>query len=162
MNQAIPSQNIELLKSLLGKRLISIKRQIFKGDMDLDNYEQIADGTTEFKFNDDQIVCFSAITEANSVGITNNVMQFCGDRYIILTLINNSFWEKRVNQEIEAIYILQSIYTSNENPSEFGVEFKLKNGASICIEYLDEEDFPDTIRVLEKYNGSQYIRRTIS
>lgn len=161
MKPTIPSQNIEFLKSLLSKSIISVKRQIFESDMDLNNYEQIADGATELKFNNDKFICFFAITEINSIGINENLMQPSGSSYIILNLSNNLFWQQRINQEIEAIDILQSNYASADNPSEFGVELKFKNGNYVCIEYINEEDFPDTIRILEKYEGPQCIRRTI-
>ncbi len=161
MKPTIHSQNTELFKSLISKRIISVRRQVFDSDMDLDNYERMADGPTEFKFDNDKIVCFFAITETNSVGITDDVMQRYGSSYITLNLSSNLFWQQRINQEVEAISILQSRYASTDNPSEFGVEFKLKNGTCLCIEYLDEENFPDTIRVLEEYKGPQCIRRII-
>ncbi len=161
MKPTIPSQNTELLKSLLNKSIISIKRQIFESDMDLNNYEQVADGTTEFTFNNGTVVCFFAMTEINSVGVNDNLMQSYGNSCILLNLSNSLFWQRRINQEIETIEILQSTYASTDNPSEFGVELKFKNGTYVCIEYLNEGDSLDTIRILEKYEGSQYIRRAI-
>ena len=161
MFPTIPSQNTKLFQSLINKRIISVKRHIFESDINLDNFEQMADGTTEIEFNSGKVICFFAITEMSSVGITDGVMERFGSSYIILEVSNNLFWEPRINQEIEAIDILQSKYASIGNPSEFGIEFKFQNGTYVCIEYLDEEDFPDTIRVLEKYGDSQCIRQTI-
>lgn len=161
MKPSIPSQNTKLLKSLINRKIINVKRHIFKSDMNLDNFEQMADGTTEIEFNSGKVICLFAITEMNSVGITDGLMEPFGSSYITLELSNNLFWESRVNQEIEAIDILQSKYASIDNPSEFGIEFKFQNVTYVCIEYLDEEDFPDTIRVLEKYDNRQCIRQTI-
>ena len=157
----IPSQNTKLFKSLINKRISSVKRHIFESDINLDNFEQMADGTTEIEFNSGKVICFFAITEMSSVGIIDGVMEPFGSSYITLELSNNLFWEPRINQEIEAIDILQSKYASIDNPSEFGIEFKFQNVTYVCIEYLDEEDFPDTIRVLEKYDNRQCIRQTI-
>lgn len=126
--------------------------------MDLKNFEQMADGTTEIKFDNNKGVCFVAITEANSVGVIEETLQFTGSSYIIFNVTNNIFWKERVNQTISKIEILKSKYASDDNPSEFAVEFQFKNSKCVCIEYLNEEEFPDTIRVIEKYEDDQCIR----
>lgn len=118
----------------------------------------MADGTTEIKFDNNKVVCFVAITEGNSVGVTEKSLQIPGSSYLILDVTNNKFWQQRINRNIDKIEVLKSQYASENNPSEFAVEFQFTNGNYACIEYLDEEECPDTIRVIEKYDGGQCIR----
>ncbi|NES98365.1 MAG: hypothetical protein F6K32_24920 [Desertifilum sp. SIO1I2] len=158
MNPNLPFQKQKLFQNLVNTKIVSVRRHIFISDMDLDGFEQMADGSTEIKFNNSKIICFVAIAEANSVGVIEQSLPITGSSYISLNLTNNNFWQERINQKIEKIEILKSQYASNNNPSEFAVEFQLKNGKCVCIEYLDEEEFPDTIRVIEKYEENQCIR----
>ncbi|MBW4650555.1 MAG: hypothetical protein KME06_17975 [Kastovskya adunca ATA6-11-RM4] len=158
MNPNLLSQKQKIFQDLVNTTVVSIRRHIFVSDMDLDNFEQMADGAIEIKFNSSKVICFVAITEANSVGVIERNLPIPGSSYIILKLTNNDFWQEKINQKIEKIEVLKSQYASNDNPSEFAVEFQLKNGKCFCIEYLDEKEFPDTIRVIEKYEGGQCIR----
>ena len=162
MQPTLPSKKIELFQSLINTQILSVRRHIFKSDRDLENFEQLADGTTEIKFNNNKIVCFVALAEANSVGVCEEKLQDPGSSYIILDLTANHFWQTRINQPIQKIEVIKSEYASENNPSEFAVEFQLKNGKCVCIEYLDEEEFPDTIRVIDKYEGGQCTRLKFS
>jgi hypothetical protein len=161
MELLIASNSIALLKSIIGKRILMVKRQVLRSDMDLENFEQLADGPIEIRLDNNKVICFEAITEINSVGVLNGEIRHYGESYIPIEVTNNLFWQNRINQEIIQIDILKSKYYSTENPSEFGIEFRLENGTQFCIEYLDEEDFPDTIRVIDYYQGAEYIRQAI-
>lgn len=153
MNDTLPSQNLRLLRKLLGKRIISVKRQLFKSDMDLPDYEQNADGPVEFTISDNLAIHFVADTEALSVGVASGVMPLYGDSYELADVSNNSFWGERVGQETTQITILRSTDWSKDYPCEFGVEILFANGKKALIEYKDEEDYPDMIKVTGSYAG---------
>ncbi len=54
MQYKLPSKNIELLKSLIGQKIIKVSRQLFKNDMNCENYEQLADGSVELVFDNNR------------------------------------------------------------------------------------------------------------
>lgn len=91
LKNKIPSANRELLESLVGKSIIRAKRQIFKSDCNLVNYEQMADGSTELLFSDGQTVSIFSLTEILSVGITKLQVIANNDSYFIKDVTNNSF-----------------------------------------------------------------------
>ncbi|MGB7519095.1 MAG: hypothetical protein WA896_05630 [Spirulinaceae cyanobacterium] len=158
MKPSLPSQKQKQIQDLVDDIVISVRRHIFVSDMDLNDFELMADGATEIKFNSGRVICFVAITEVNSVGIIEQKLPVPGESYTTLNLTNSDFWQERIDQNIKTIEIIKSQYASDHNPSEFAVEFKLENGKHFCIEYLDEEEFPDTIRVIEKYEGDRSVR----
>ena len=73
-----------------------------------------------------------------------------GDSYIFKNLTDNLFWKQRIGEAITRITIFRSIYASEDNPLEFAVEFEFKNDTKACIEYLNEGNFPDTLRIIEQ------------
>lgn len=154
MKNTLPSQNLELLKSFLGKKIATVKRQLFKGDMDFDEYEQSADGPVEFRFHDNTLVHFIAETELFSIGVIAGNMPRYGDSYVLHDVSDNPFWQDRVNQEICQVVVMKASGWSDDYPSEFGVEFLFKNGKQVQIEYLDEENYPDMIKVSGRYTNS--------
>lgn len=101
MKSTFPSQNTELLRSLINRKIISVRRQIFDIDLDLENFEQMGDGATEIRFDNEKVLCFVAVTETNSVGIIEDAMPSYGSSYIKLELTDNSFWQQRVNQKLK-------------------------------------------------------------
>ena len=150
MRHTLPSNNVNFLTSLIGLKIIQVNRQLFKNDMNQENYEQLADGPIEFIFNNNKVISFYSCIEVESVSISNTMMNQYGDSYIYKNLTNNSFWKQRVNRTISKIIIVKSVYGSKENPLEFAVEFKFENDTKACIEYINDADFPDTLRVIEK------------
>ena len=144
-----PTQNIDLLKMLLGKRLISARRQLFKHDMELNDYEQSADGPLELRFSSDLILHFFAITETFSLGVAPGEMPRYGDSYIDTDVTYNKFWGKRIGNEVSRIAILTSLDGGKRHRCEFGIKIELKNRLDILIQYLDEEDSPDMIMVTD-------------
>ena len=161
MNSALPLQNIELLNSFLGKKISVVKRQLFKDDMDLDEYEQNADGPVELTFDDKTVVHFVAETETLSIGVIGGCMPRYGANYALTTISNNSFWCDRTEQKIVRIVVLKSCHWSEDYPSEFGIEIWFENGKKVLIEYLNEEDFPDMIKVAEQYEGQPCLSQII-
>ncbi|MDP1696380.1 MAG: hypothetical protein Q8L45_01110 [Xanthomonadaceae bacterium] len=157
MNNTLPSQNMSIFTTLLGKRITSVKRQLFKHDMDLPGYEQNADGPIQFIINDGSIVHFIADTETFSIGIVSGEMPRFGSSYELRDVSNNSFWSGKVGQEIKQIALLKSKDWSKDYPCEFGIELSFSYGETALIEYLDEEDYPDMIKVADHYTGQPCI-----
>lgn len=149
----LPSKNITLLKLLTSKKITNVERQIYIGDNDLSDFEQNADGPIQLTLDGGMIVYFFAITELNSIGLSANLMPTYGDSYKTIDVTRNYFWRSRINKSILEIHILQSIYASKNNPSEFGVEFIFSDRSKVCFEYLDEEEHLDMIRVIDAYMG---------
>lgn len=157
MSNTIPSQNMSLFMALLGKRITSVKRQLFKYDMDLPEYEQNADGPIQFITDDGSIVHFIADTETFSIGIASGEMPRYGDSYELKDVSSNSFWGGRIGQDIKQIILLKSKDWSEDYPCEFGVEISFANGTKVLIEYIDEEDYPDMIKVADHYTDQPCI-----
>lgn len=157
MNCILPSQNIDLLKTLLGKKITSVKRQIFKDDMDMEAYQQNADGPIEFRLDDNTMVHFISETETFSIGVVSGEMPRYGNSYLLVDVSDSPFWHDRIRQEISQIVYLKSSEWSEDYPSEFGVEIVFANGKKILIEYLDEENYPDMMRVADQYVGKPCI-----
>ena len=150
MQHTLPSNNVDFLTSLIGLKIIKVSRQLFKSDLNQENCEQMADGSIEFIFNNHKIISFYSYTEVESISVSNTKMNQYGDSYIYKDLTNNLFWKKRVNKTITKITIVQSVYASKENSLEFAVEFEFENETKACIEYINDEDFPDTLRIIEE------------
>ena len=162
MNNTRPLQSLMLLKNLFGKEIISVKRQLFKGDMDLPDYEQNADGPIEFTTSDNLAIHFVADTEDYSVGIATGEMPLYGDSYELVDVSSNYFWSERVGQKITQVTLLKSTDCSNDYPCEFGIEISFANGKKVLIEYKDEEDNPDMIKVAESYTGRSCVMQQIN
>lgn len=167
MKYTLPSNNIACLKSLIGQKIIEVNRRVFKSDLSLKNYEQMADGLTKLVFSNNTIISFFPWTEINSVGVAKVETDRCdGEDSILKNTTNNSFWQKRVNQTITKITIIQSVYASAENPSEFAVEFEFANDKKICIEYINEEKFAgiivfDSLIIIKQNKEIKFVKTEI-
>jgi hypothetical protein len=161
MSNKLLSQNFDLASCFKNSCLIAIKRQICIHDLNIDDFEQMADGPIEFTLIDGKVINFFSIPEVDSVGIEEGCMNLYGDSYILQDLSNNEFWKSRTNQKIISATILQSKYFSPSNPSEFGLEFELENGKYFYIEYLNEDNFFETLRVLDKYHSPPCIKKSV-
>lgn len=157
MSNTLPSQNLNLLNAILSKRITSVKRQLFKGDMDLTDYEQNADGPVQFTIGDSPAIHFFADTETFSVGVASGEMPRYGDSYELTDVSNNSFWGSRIGQKITQVILLKYKGWSEDYPCEFGVEISFANGRKVLIEYKDEENYPDMIKVADHYTGQPCI-----
>lgn len=161
MSKNLPTHNITLLKALLGKRLIKVKRQLFKDDMDLTDYEESADGPIELTTENGEIIHFCADTETFSVGVKAGEMPCYGESYVLSDISSNSFWKDRVEKEIVGIKLLKSIDASKDYPCEFGIELSFANGKTVLFEYKDEEDYPDMLRIVDSYIGQPCISQQL-
>ncbi|ELS01074.1 hypothetical protein Xen7305DRAFT_00007750 [Xenococcus sp. PCC 7305] len=148
----LPSTNIDLLKSLIGKKIVKVRRQIIKNEMRLENFEQEADGPVELTFDDDKVISFIDWTEPISVGVADGEMTIYGGGYFLMELTNNSFWQQRIGQKIVQVTILKILTPSPNFPGEFGIEIEFENNKKVSIEYIDDSECPDIIKVLEKYD----------
>ena len=153
---SLPSKNAAFLKSIIGKSIISVSRQIFTEDMDLEDFQQNADGPVEITLSNRTTIHFFADTDRFSVGVTVGRMPTYGDSYTPINVTNNSFWKTRANQEISSIKIHQLQNNDANYPNEFAIEFLFSNGQSAILEYIDEENFPDMLRVRDHLTTSAY------
>lgn len=158
MNTSILSQNTELIKSFSGSKITQVKRQVFKGDMDLKDFEQMADGPIEIKLDDDRVIYFSAITEIDSIGINCCHMKKYGENYLTRDVSNNQFWKNRIGRAIKSVILLQSKYAYKTNLIEYGIEFALDGKLFFVIEYVNKEGMPDTLRVVENHSDTACVR----
>ena len=162
MQYALPSDKIDFLRSLIGQKIVKVSRQLFKSDLNQENYEQLADGSVEFVFENGKVLSFLSWVEIESVRIADVKMPKWGDSYIYKELTKNSFWRQRVNQKIDKITIFKSIYASGDNALEFAIEFEFENKTKACIEYLNEENISDTLRVIEENEETRCTQTVIS
>ncbi len=157
----LPSKNLSLLKSLLGKKITSVKRQLLKGDMVLSDFEQNADGPVQFLVNNDTTLHFIAETEMFSIGVVFGEIPRYGECYAQLDVSNNTFWCDRVGQKMTQLTLLKASDWSENYPSEFGIEILFNNGKRVFLEYIDDEKHPDMIRVANDYTGKPCINEFI-
>jgi len=156
------SSNINLLKSLIGKKIVRVRRQIIKNEMNLDNFEQEADGPVELSFDNNKVISFVDWTEPSSVGVADAEMTIYGGGYLLIELTNNSFWKPRIEQKIVQVIILEDLGASADYPGEFGIEIKFENNEQVCIEYADDAVYSDILRVSEKFERRQCKKRVIN
>ena len=149
----LPSKNIKLLKRLLGKKIVRVSRQLFRDDMAYEDYEQAADGPVQFSFDDGTTIHVVALTEQISVGIAKGEMDVYGDSYFYADVTDNDFWKPRLNQAICHISLLQLEDADARYPGEVAIEFEFQNGKKAVMEYLNDEECPDMIRVAARYDG---------
>ena len=150
-----------LLKKLLGKRIISVKRQLFQDDMGFADCEQDADGPVEFAMSDGSIMHFIWDAETFSIGVAPGKMPLYECGYVLQNVTDNIFWRDRVSQEIKKLTLLKYSDFSDNYPSEFGIEVSFANNKKVLIEYKDEENYPDMIRVVDHYSGQACIKQLV-
>ena len=151
MEYTLPSDNIDFFQSLIGQKIIEVSRRLLESDLYLKDYEQMADGATELVFDDGKVISFFSWTEIFSVGVVaNEKIPRSGKYSIYKNLTNNSFWKQRVNQKITKVTIFKSIYATEDNALEFGIEFEFENESKVCIEYVDGKEISDTLRVIKQ------------
>lgn len=162
MYKELLSKNIHFLKSLIGKKIVLVRRQLFEDDLNLDDYEQSADGPIELTFNDKMVVHFEALTEPLSVGIVVGEMPKYGESYKPFDLTNNKFWKDKIDQSIIRLTLLKSLEWTKTYPCEFGIEIIFENGEKIFITYISEDEHQfDAIRVTDHYSKKSCIAQTI-
>lgn len=161
MHSTVPSQNIELLKSLLGKRIITVKRQLYRYDIYNEDYQQIANGPVEFTFDDNTVIHFITKPSIDSVGIVSGVMPRFGDKFREADVTDSAFWAERITQKIMQVAFLKEFSSSTGHPNEFGVEFSFNNGKTVVIELLEEETYPNMTKVGEQSRRGPCITQLV-
>jgi len=156
MSNSLPSNQLDLLRSILGASIFSVMRQIFKSDFDLQDYQKNADGPIELKFDTVDSIYFDANAEGFSVGVNAGGMPRYGESYVLSNVGRNSFWSDKINQKICNISYLKSSDFTEDYPCEFGIRMHFENGSSVVFEYVDEMEFPDTLRIVEKHDGNNH------
>lgn len=79
-----------------------------------------------------------------------------GESYVLSNVGKNSFWSDKINQKICKISYLKSSDFTEDYPCEFGIRMHFENGSSVIFEYVDEMEFPDTLRIVEKHDGNNH------
>jgi len=161
MINTLPSQNLTMLGNLLGRKILSVKRQLFKDDRDLGGFEENADGPVEFIVDDNSVFHLIAETEVFSVGVVSGQMPLYGSSYKQVDVSNDSFWKVRIGQTINQLTIYKASDWSEDYPSEFGVEIMFENGKKALIEYVGNEENLDMVRVVEGYEGLPCITKSM-
>lgn len=158
MSKQLLSQNLNILKSLIGTRIVSVSRYLLKSDFHVDDFQQNADGPVEITFDNGTIIYFNSFTSGESISMFEGKMPLYGESYVYKDVSNNLFWSSRIRQKITKMYVLKSEYFSTDFPLECVLEIFFENNTKACVEYLSDEDFIDTLRVTSKFNESHLLR----
>lgn len=158
MKKSLPSENIRACRDLIGTKIVAVRRQLFIGDFDLPDFEQNADGPVELTFDNGAVLTMFADTERLSLTVEFNRMPKLGEGYIPVDVSQNAFWRDRLNAPVLDLIIIQSANPSEQYPCEFAVQFSLQGGLNVAVEYLNEEELPDMVRVVEQCSdSSRYV-----
>ena len=147
MHRLASEQGKKILKELVGERIIAARRQLFKDDLDLRDCEQNADGPLEIELEGGRFITFTAVTEALGINIIKGRMPAYGPSYIYRDITLNEFWSQRLGSEIKRVAALKNVDSEGDFSREFGLLISLGNGKSFVVEYLNEEEWPDMMRV---------------
>ncbi len=161
MYDHIPSQKLKLLKSLIGRKIVFVSRYILKSDFYLDDFQQNADGSVEIKLDTGTVIHFRAFTTGASVAVFEGKAPLYGDSYVYMNVSHNSFWSSRIGQKIASINILQVESFDKYYPAECVLEIIFENKTTACMEYIDNEDFFDALRVTSEFDESNLIRHQV-
>ncbi len=143
-----PSKSNALLAKLINKKIIKVRRQILKNDIKLyQNFEQNGDGPVEIQLQDGFLVHFIGYTERCSILLKQGPMPDYGKFYKNIDVSHTHFWQQRLNKSINNIIILED--TDSIDICEFGIEVYIDNASPFVIEYINEEEWPDMIRITE-------------
>ena len=145
----------DLLKSLLGKKIVAVKRQLFMPDIEYGLSKEAADGPIEFTFEDGSKTYFEDLATYHTVEILEGEMRKYGESYQPYDCSDSAFWIARRNSIIHKIQVLQEFYADSD-PLEPAVKFTLANEEVFYIEYLSTETVQDTIRLAAQPESSNY------
>ena len=158
MSYLLPSESTNFLTSVIGTKITEVVR-----DLLLEEYEFLppnlrdeeCDGLILITLNDNRSFILIPDVARLSINIGVGCKLKYGSGYVEKNVTNNNFWKDRVNQKINEINILKSLYASEEYASEFGLEFILSNKKKIIFEYIDDEDY---LRIINSYQGPDCIK----
>jgi hypothetical protein len=123
-------------KNIVGKKIVQIDRQIFKDDMDFENFELEADGVVQLILDSDEFISFYQNTEELSLGIEISPMRKMGESYKYIMLDRDSFW---INKKIVNVKILSG-NDSSDYREEPCCQIKFEDNTSLFIEYCVDDD----------------------
>jgi hypothetical protein len=147
MTPLAPTAQTGLLRELLGRRLSRVIRWLYAEDSDRPDFEQDADGPSSLVFDSDFVLHVEADPERQGIKLSAETLPEYGIGYRWTDVSGNSFWKPRVGMQVVQFTILRSKFATAEYPMEFGLELQFENGLTACVEYVDTEEWPDTLRV---------------
>jgi len=150
-----------LFAKLRRKRIVEVRRQVLLSDyhaLPIDCRDEESDGPTEFVFDGGIAIHFVPNTEHMSVMVGTGRMPSWGVHFCEIEPISNGFWSQRVGSAVVAALVLVSDYAEPGNRSEFAVELELEGGLRVVLEYLSDEEHPDTLRLAGEEPAGTYRR----
>lgn len=160
INDYLPSKSTILLKRLIGKKIIQVRRQLFNAYLDKDIEPQIEDGPLEITLNDDCKLYFFSLTDLWSVGVENGEMPKYGESYKLVDKTHDSFWSSFKNTKIIEVAYFHG--HCELDPCEVAVEITFESGKNFCVEYLNSNEYQDTLHVVNNFPNEQYEKVNIS
>lgn len=161
MTFSIPSQASQLANSLIGRRIIRVRRYVLRSDYDIlprVARDEESDGPVELALDDGRFISVVSDTESMSVEVAALSLPVFGDSYVYINPGDNIYWSERLHREINAVALLRSRHASNAYPSEFGFELGLGDGLRVLCEYISDEEHTDTLRLRSEYSGPECER----
>lgn len=153
MNSWLPTQRTDLLRAILGRRLSRVIRWLYEEDIDRLDFEQDADGPTSLIFDPQFVLHVQADQERQGVKLSTVESIEYGSGYRLTDVSENRFWKPRVGNRVARIAVLKSKHATSDYPMEFGLELGFEIGLNFCLEYVDSEEWPDTLRVRHSVEG---------
>lgn len=152
-----PYMDTRVLEGILGKRLISARRQLYKDDFFMENYEQEADGPVELAFSDGGCVHFVIRDSWMSVGAVDGPMPKYGEGYQFSDVSNNAYWNKRVRSVVARVDVFSSKIRSRHFPCE-SVKITFDNMLHTNIVYNDMENNQTDAMIIADYEHESMYR----
>lgn len=149
MELRTPLQASDLLAKAVGRRLVRVLRQVMPEDYEYfpaETRDQLSDGTLDLFFDDGLLVHLESWTEQWSVTVGGDQIHF--PRYLPLDVTDQPFWRHISNQVLKSVHVLVSPYGTPQCRHEYGVLFTMANGATFLTEYVSDEEFCDTMRIM--------------
>ena len=144
-----------ILMSLIGKEIVTVRRQLFLPDLQRGISEELADGPIEFTFDNASIVHFEDWDTFATLVVKEGKMKTYGESYELRDCSDSLFWKKRRYTPIKNIEVLQhsGAYPTTIEPA---LKFVLDNGEIFFVEYVSNGDVQDTIRLSEQPSVNDY------
>ena len=146
------------LRVLEGRRLTRVVRWLFESDSDRTDFEQDADGPTSLYFEPSLLIHIQPDTEKCGLKVSDADPSGFGPGYVARDVSRNRFWAQRTGARVIHVEILKSVHATQDLPSEFGLEVHFHQGLTAGLEYIDTEEWPDTLRVRAKLDDASAER----
>ena len=146
----IPTDYAAHLKGILGNRLLSVVRWLYQEDRDRQDFDESADGPTSLFFESGLVLHVEPAPELESLKLSGGDTRDYSGSYHRTDVSKNSFWSQRIGQRVSQIEVFRSKYSSPTFPAEFGLQLTFENDLTVALEYINDEDWPDTLRIRAK------------